>query len=84
MTFLALASAGFLLGLAFNAYGVLGLSLVIAPIHFFASLSLGVGEALVASICAVAIFQFAYFAGSLAQEPLLRRFASRAKPALRR
>ncbi len=84
MTLLALASAGFVLGLAFNAYGLLGLSLVIAPIHFCALLSLGVGEAFISAMCSVAIFQFAYFVGSLAQEPLLRRFASGARPALRR
>ncbi len=80
MTFLALASAGFVLGLAFNAYGLLGLSLLIAPVYFFATLGVGFGEAALWALCAMAIFQFAYFFGSLAQEPLLRRFAAGAKP----
>ncbi|HEY1945106.1 MAG TPA: hypothetical protein VGH40_23575 [Roseiarcus sp.] len=82
MTLVALASAGFVLGLAFNAYGLLGLSLLIAPVYFFATLGAGVGEAAVCALCSVAMFQFAYFFGSLAQEPLLRRFAAGAKPVL--
>ena len=84
MTFVALAAAGFVLGLAFNAFGLLALSLGIAPVYFFASLGAGVTEAAIWALCSAAIFQFAYFAGSLVQEPLLRRFASGPKPALRR
>jgi hypothetical protein len=76
MTFAALVSAGFILGLMFNAYGVLGLSLVVVPVYFAGSLHLGLPQAAAWTLLAAAIFQFGCFCGFAAQDELLRRFAS--------
>ena len=80
MTFAALVSAGFILGLAFNVYGVLGLSLVIVPVYFAGSLHLGVPQAAAWTFVAAAIFQFGCFLGFVAQDRLISRFAANSSP----
>jgi hypothetical protein len=74
MTLVALLSAGLILGLAFNVYGLLGLSLLIVPVYFVGSLHLGLPQAFASTFQAVTIFELAFFCGVMTQNLWLRRF----------
>ena len=74
MTLVALLSAGLILGLAFNVYGLLGLSLLIVPVYFVGSLHLGLPQAFASTFQAITIFELAFFCGIMTQNLWLRRF----------
>jgi hypothetical protein len=75
MTLIALLSAGFILGLAFNVYGLLGTSFLIIPAYFIGSLQLGLFQATASALLSATIFEFGYFCGLISQSRSLRRFA---------
>jgi hypothetical protein len=75
MTVIALLSAGFILGLAFNVYGLLGLSLLIIPAYFIGSLHLGLLQAAASTLLSATIFELGYFCGLMSQGRSLPRFA---------
>jgi hypothetical protein len=76
MTLLALLSAGFVLGVAFNVYVLLALALLVIPIFFAASLHLGLLQAAVSTLLSVTVFEFGYVSGFMAHDRFLRRFPS--------
>jgi hypothetical protein len=76
MTLVALLSAGFILGLVFNIWGLLGLSLLIIPTYFIGSLHLGLLQAAASALLSVTIFELGYFCGLMSQGRPLRGFAS--------
>jgi hypothetical protein len=75
MTLIALLSAGFILGLAFNVYGLLGMSLLIIPVYLIGSLHLGLLQAASSTLLSATIFEFGYFCSIISQSRSPRRFA---------
>lgn len=80
MTLAALLSAGFILGMAFNVYGLLALALVVVPIYFIECLHFGLLQATVWTLLSATAFEFGYFSGFMAQDRFLRRLASGPNP----
>jgi len=76
MTLLALLSAGFVLGVAFNVYALLALALLVIPIFFAASLHLGLLQAVVSTLLSLTVFEFGYVSGFMAHDRFLRRLPS--------
>jgi hypothetical protein len=76
MTLVVLLSAGFTLGLAFNAYGLLGLALCMVPVYFLGSIPHGLLQAVALTFQATSIFELGFFCGIMTQDLSLRRFAS--------
>jgi hypothetical protein len=65
MSLLAILLAGFVLGLAFNAYMALALSLFIIPICLGGALHIGPWQALISTCLCVALLQFGYVSGAV-------------------
>jgi len=63
MSYIALIVAGFILGMAINVFGLLGLSLLILPIYFIESLRAGLSQAIASTLLSATIFEVSYLCG---------------------
>jgi hypothetical protein len=76
MTLVALLTAGVILGLAFNVYGLLGLSLLVIPSYFIGSLHFGLLQSVASTLLATTVFELGFLCGIMTQDLAPRSLTS--------